>query len=112
MTTSDRTWTPTPPEEHSGETHDGTDRPRIRLESERHEIEHLREELDRAERSIASLEVALVTARRIGAAIGVLMATLKVPEQDAFNLLKKASQTRHRKLRDIADDVVRTGVLE
>lgn len=60
---------------------------------------------------IANLEAALVTARRIGAALGVLMASHKVTDAQAFNLLRKASQDNGRKLRDVADDVVLTGTL-
>ena len=60
---------------------------------------------------IIGLEAALVTCRRIGVAIGILMAAQKLPEDAAFNLLHEASQASHRKLRDIADDVVFTGTL-
>jgi hypothetical protein len=61
---------------------------------------------------IAHLEVALLSARRIGAAIGILMATRKVTEDEAFELLRAASQAWPRKLRVVADDVVLTGTLE
>lgn len=66
-------------------------------------------EIDRAK--IANLEVALISARRIGAAMGVLMASRKVTDLSAFDLLRMASQTTHRKLRDVADDVLITGML-
>lgn len=49
------------------------------------------------------LAVALVTGREIGTAIGVLMATHKVTRQQAFDLLRIASQRANRKLRDVAD---------
>jgi hypothetical protein len=60
---------------------------------------------------IAHLERALASNREIGAAIGVLMAQHRVTRQQAFDLLRMASQNTHRKLVDIAHDVVDTGVL-
>lgn len=66
--------------------------------------------LDRT--TIANLDVALATCRRIGAAIGIIMATRKVTEEQAFHVLRIASQHQNRKLRDVADDVLRTGTVE
>jgi AmiR/NasT family two-component response regulator len=66
-------------------------------------------EADRQE--IANLKRALETSRQIGAAIGVIMASHKVTDVQAFDLLAKESQTTNRKLRDIAADVVLTGTL-
>lgn len=65
--------------------------------------------IDRAK--IANLETALVSARRIGAAMGVLMASQKVTDEEAFDLLRRASQNNQRKLRDVAEDVMLTGTL-
>lgn len=59
----------------------------------------------------ANLEVALESNREIGAAIGILMARHAITSEHAFHLLRRASQLAHRKLRDIADDVVLTGCL-
>ena len=61
---------------------------------------------------IAHLEVALVTCRRIGAATGVLMASRKITDVEAFEMLRIASQRENRKLRDVADDVLLTGALD
>ena len=58
-----------------------------------------------------NLRVALETNRAISAAVGVLMALHHVTHDDAFDLLVRVSQHRNRKLRDVAEDVVRTGVL-
>lgn len=74
-------------------------------------VERLSAEADALRDKIANLEVALRSARQIGAAIGILMATLKVSQDEAFALLSYSSQTLHRKLRDIADQVVFTGAL-
>jgi GAF domain-containing protein len=66
----------------------------------------------RRREKISNLEFALSTSRHIGAAMGILMATQKVTDEQAFDLLRIASQATHRKVTDIAEDVVRTGVLE
>jgi AmiR/NasT family two-component response regulator len=66
--------------------------------------------LDRTK--IAHMEVALITCRRIGAAMGIIMAQRKVTEEQAFDLMRIASQHSHRKLREVADDVVLTGTIE
>jgi hypothetical protein len=57
------------------------------------------------------LEETLRTSRRIGAAIGIVMANRRVSEADAFLVLSRASQTTNRKIRVIADAVVQTGDL-
>lgn len=58
------------------------------------------------------LRLALESNRLIGVAIGVLMSRHHVTRQQAFDLLRIASQHTHRKLADIAMDVSETGVLE
>lgn len=60
---------------------------------------------------IGHLERALASNREIGAAIGVLMAQHRVTREQAFDLLRMASQNSHRKLVEIARDVVDTGTL-
>ena len=75
-----------------------------------YELAKLREyALDRAEDKVANLERALASNRQIGAAMGILMARLNVTDEQAFDMLRKASQNRHRKLRDIAEEVTLTG---
>jgi GAF domain-containing protein len=49
----------------------------------------------------------LETNREIGAAVGILMATHRISQDDAFDMLSKASQRLNRKLRDIASGIVR-----
>ena len=58
------------------------------------------------------LNEALSTSRQIGLAMGILMATHKVTENQAFDLLRIASMNTNRKLREIAVDVVQTGTLD
>ena len=75
-------------------------------------IAHLEDEgvIDR--NKIANLEVALITCRRIGTALGILMAQNQWTQQEAFAVLATVSQRTHRKIRDIADDVLFTGTFD
>ena len=72
-------------------------------------IEQLQGELVELERSYQDLEGAVASARRIGAAIGIVMTIMKVTEADAFSMLVRISQRQNRKLRLVADDIVLTG---
>jgi GAF domain-containing protein len=58
-----------------------------------------------------SMAAALQSNRDIGAALGVLMARLLVTREQAFDLMRIASQRSNRKLRDIAQDVIDSGTL-
>ena len=60
----------------------------------------------------ANLERALQSNRDIGVAMGVLMSNHKITKQQAFDLLRVASQHTHRKLRDVAEEVGETGALD
>lgn len=53
------------------------------------------------------LQEGLTTNREIGAAVGILMATQGISNDDAFALLSRASQRLNRKLHDIATGIVR-----
>jgi GAF domain-containing protein len=64
-----------------------------------------------ARESEQHLERALDASRRIGMAMGIIMALHKVDEHSAFEVLKVASQRTNRKLREIAEDVIRSGAL-
>jgi GAF domain-containing protein len=65
----------------------------------------------REREQISGLEQALSSNRAIGMAIGILMATHGIGDGEAFDLLRVASQRSNRRLRDIADEVVRTRAL-
>ncbi|MCW2658134.1 MAG: hypothetical protein JWR06_2327, partial [Jatrophihabitans sp.] len=54
----------------------------------------------------------LASNRDIGVAIGVLMGLHRVTREQAFDLLRVASQGKHRKLADVARDVADTGSLD
>ena len=58
-----------------------------------------------------NLKQALMTSRHIGIALGILMNAHKITEEEAFTLLRATSQHLNRKLRDVAEDVLRTGTL-
>jgi hypothetical protein len=64
-----------------------------------------------ADETTANLQIALLSNRRIGTAIGILMAHRRITDTAAFELLRAASQRTHRKLREVAEDVVLTGAL-
>lgn len=53
-----------------------------------------------------NLEQALDSNREIGKAIGLLMATHNLTDEQAFGVLRQASQSLNRKLRDIAVEMI------
>lgn len=59
----------------------------------------------------ANLELALRTSRDIAIAIGIIMDRTHVTEQEAFDQLRRLSQTWHMKVRDIAKDIAFSGAL-
>ena len=63
-----------------------------------------REQLEQLRQAVASNRV-------IGTAIGILMTVRRIPEGEAFDVLRVASQHTNRKLRDSAEDIVRLGVV-
>lgn len=66
----------------------------------------------KAEQDVSHLQVALASNRDIGTAMGILMTVHLVSHEEAFDLLRRASQHSHRKLRDVAADVIFTGAVE
>jgi GAF domain-containing protein len=65
----------------------------------------------RNRRRCAELDDALRSSRDIGTAVGILMARRLVTREQAFDLLRTASRRLHRKLRDVALEVLDTGTL-
>ncbi len=57
----------------------------------------------------AHLQQAITTRQEIGEALGIVMERYKVSEQEAFAVLRKASQDSNIKLRDLARTVTETG---
>lgn len=64
-----------------------------------------------AREKASNLTVALKTSREIGIAMGVLMNRHRISRDEAFDLLRIASQHTHRKLALVAADVAETGQL-
>ncbi len=60
-------------------------------------------------RSQTQLRVAIETRQGIGEAMGIVMDRLKVTEDEAFDVLRRASQERNVKLRELARELVDTG---
>jgi GAF domain-containing protein len=58
-----------------------------------------------------NLRAALKTNREIAMAIGIIMNAHRLTKDQAFDLLRVASQHRHRKVHDLAAQVVLTGEL-
>lgn len=100
-----------------------TDAGDVRYEDDRRRIGDLELRLDVDEAIIAELQAdglinhdhavhlqeALRTSRMIGAAIGIVMATHKVSQVEAFAILNRASQNSNRKVVALADEVVTSG---
>ena len=84
---------------------------RVVLDGAQGTVSMLCEELAVARRQIDHLQRALVSNRRIGAAMGILMYRHKIEDDEAFHLLRAASQTGHRKLHDVAEDVINKGLV-
>lgn len=64
-----------------------------------------------AEQLNENLRTALDSSRLIGAAVGILMAHLRISQDAAIALLRDTSQQLRRKVRDLAAEVVETGTL-
>ena len=78
-----------------------------------HEINQLRDlAIDHAESTVGQLRQALQTNRTIGTAVGIVMTRYEIDDPErAFKVLVRTSQQHNRKLRDIADELIRTGSL-
>ena len=61
---------------------------------------------------IVQLRQALESNRDIGAATGIVMSRFRLTRDQAFDALRTVSQRQHRKLRDVADEVLTSGTLD
>jgi hypothetical protein len=82
-----------------------------RLDNAPDVFKQVQEQLLEARERIGHLETALASNRRIGIAIGIVMAGHQVTDEAAFELLRRRSQETNRKLRDVAEEVIYTGAL-
>ncbi len=76
------------------------------------EVDRLRNDLDSVSRQSENLQAALESNRRIGMAIGILMATRQLTEAAAFDCLRQVSNQRNVKLRLVAEEVIYEGALD
>ena len=56
---------------------------------------------------VDQLRTALMSNRRISLAMGILMRDQDIDERQAFAYLRRTSQDGNRKLREVAEDVIR-----
>ena len=75
------------------------------------ELAALRTRVEAAEDRADNLERALLTNRRIGMAIGILLERLRVTEEQAFDVLRQESMRQNVRLAQVAEQVVYTGTL-
>jgi AmiR/NasT family two-component response regulator len=68
-----------------------------------------RNQLAAATAHAAELQRALVSNRRIGMAMGILMERHRLTEEHAFDRLRDLSQRSNVKLRDVAEQLIYTG---
>ena len=73
-------------------------------------IEHSEAHFERLTSQIEQLTAALRTSRRIGIAVGIMIERNQVTAEHAFLVLADESQRTQRRLVEIADDLIRTGV--
>jgi len=65
----------------------------------------------RTSEDLSQLRTAMMSRACIEQAKGILMERHKIKEDEAFTILTHASQRTNTKLRDVAEEIVRTGVL-
>jgi hypothetical protein len=75
------------------------------------ELAALRTRAEAAEDRADNLERALLTNRRIGMAIGILLERLRVTEEQAFDVLRQESMRQNVRLAQVAEQVVYTGTV-
>jgi AmiR/NasT family two-component response regulator len=61
---------------------------------------------------VHNLKIALSTSRRIGMAMGILMATHRITDDEAFDRISTASQHSQTKLHNLAEAIILTGALD
>src|SRR3954451_3438829 len=90
----------------ASEAHARADAMEARAEGDREMIAELQVDGVVSQEHALHMEEALKSSRKIGAAIGMIMASRMVTEDEAFAILKQASQKSNRKLRELAADLV------
>jgi hypothetical protein len=62
-------------------------------------------------RHVANMDIALASSRLIGEAIGVVMSRYKISDEAAFDAIRRTSQNKNVKVRELAETITRTGQL-
>ena len=70
-------------------------------------VRAISERLDALTAEVNQLRIARDSNRRIGMAMGIVMNQRHVTDEQAFDILRRTSQNTNRKLRDVAEDVIR-----
>jgi hypothetical protein len=96
-------------EARADENHRRIDKLEVRADVDQQMIADLQADGVLSKEHAAHLEEALRSSRKIGAAIGIVMANRNVSEEIAFDILRRASNHANRRVRVLADEVVRTG---
>lgn len=73
--------------------------------------DELVELVQRAQLLAIQLEISRISHRRIGIATGIVMGLQRLPEKDAFELLRRASMNLNQKLIEVAQHVIGTGIV-
>ena len=76
------------------------------------ELAEARSKLEAATDRAVHLERAVLSHRKIGMAMGILMERHRITQEQAFDRLRQLSQRRNEKLRDIAERIIYTGDAE
>jgi DNA-binding response OmpR family regulator/two-component sensor histidine kinase len=77
-----------------------------------YQLNQLRDDaIDQAQTTVGQLRRALQSNRTTGMAVGIVMTRYDLDSERAFQVLVRASQQNNRKLSDIAEELIRTGVL-
>ena len=115
------TRTPTRGQHASGAPGPRADRPVLQDTAPRHtdavrsltaEVARLQRDLETVTERSRNLQAALESNRRIGMAVGNLLATRRLTDEAAFECLRRVGNVRNVELRLVAEEVVHRGVLE
>jgi signal transduction histidine kinase/DNA-binding response OmpR family regulator len=82
---------------------------RVRAHYEMNQLRDLA--IGEAETTVGQLRQALQSNRTIGTAVGIVMTQYQLDRERAFQVLVRTSQQSHRKLHDVATEVMRAGSL-
>jgi septal ring factor EnvC (AmiA/AmiB activator) len=94
------------------QSHELVAQSRSDLAESRKDLASTADDLSVAERLAESLREALLSNRRVGMAMGILMERHRLTMDQAFDQLRTASQAQNVKVRELADRMIYTGTLD